>query len=180
MKIINFYASPGSGKTLISAAIFVELKKIFSAVEINYEYAKRLVYEERNSILQNNQLYIFAKQEKLFHDLKNKKIEYCITDSPLLLSIIYNNPEHLNQEIFENLVLDVYRRYENINIFIERNPKFGHDPNGRIQKTLEEATKLDTQILDMFKNFNISYHSVKNDKDITENILEIVLKDRMN
>lgn len=178
MKVINFYASPGSGKTLISASIFVELKKIFSNVEINLEYAKILIDENRLSVLQDNQLYVFAKQEKRLHDLLDKNIDYVITDSPILLSTIYNNPEKLDQEIFERLAFHVYNKYENINFFLRRNSNYGHDPRGR-RHSLEESIELDERILKMLNENNIPYYEIYNDQKAISKIMEVILKEHM-
>lgn len=179
MKVINFYAGPCTGKTTIAAAVFVELKKIFSNVEINLEYARKLIAEDRTNLLQSNQLYVFAKQEKLLHDLMHKNVEYIITDSPILLSTVYNNPELLDQDIFERLAFHIYEKYNNINFYINRNPEYGFDPRGRMQCSVGECVDIDVKIKSMLEGHHISFYELTNNKSIVDEIVEIILKEHM-
>ena len=182
MKVINLYGGPGVGKSTTAAGIYVELKKMGVNVELRTEYAKDLLYEQREAVLKSDQLYILAKQHRRLFTLKDKGLDYVITDSPILLSTIYNTmiEEPLKIETFNDLVLDLYSRYDNIDIFIERNLKeFGYNPNGRTQTDVEEAKKIDEHVVKMLKDFNIRFTSIKNNKKITDKIIEIILSERL-
>lgn len=179
MKVINFYAAPGCGKTTLAAMVFAELKKIFSAVEINLEYARILINEGRTSILEDNQLYIFTKQEKVLRDFKRQGIEYVVTDSPLILSSIYNNPDSLDQNIFDALIMDLYHRYDNLNFYFQRNPSFGYDSRCRIQKSQEEADLIDQKIVEKLNQFQIPYFTIENKKNTVDKIIEVILQEKM-
>lgn len=174
MRIINFYGSPGVGKTTLAAAVFVELKKIFSAVEINFEYAKILLDENRISVLKDNQLYVFAKQEKRFHDLRNKGVDYVVTDSPLILSSIYNDPKSLDPEIFDNLIMDIYNRYDNLNFLINRNRGYKYDTIGR-RHSFAESLELDKKIRDKLDSLQIPYFEVANNQKAVDKVMEQIL-----
>jgi len=88
MLVINIFGGPGVGKSTLAAEVFAHFKKNKLNIELVTEYAKDLVWEERNNILKD-QLYILAKQNRRLERLRNKGIDVVVTDSPLLLGKIY-------------------------------------------------------------------------------------------
>jgi predicted ATPase len=60
LKVINLYGGPGTGKSTTAAALFALMKREGYNVELVTEFAKDLVWTERNKEL-GDQIYIFGK-----------------------------------------------------------------------------------------------------------------------
>lgn len=138
MKIINLFGGPGCGKSTTAAGLFYRMKHAGIRVELVTEYAKDIVWADRHKEL-DDQLYITAKQyHRLF--LLKEKVHYCITDSPLLLSLIYNRTMPSS---FIPFVKDIFHEYDNMAVILKRTKPymlFGRN------QTEEEAKALDDQI----------------------------------
>ena len=147
--VISLFSGPGVGKSTTCAAIFVELKKKNINCDMALEYAKILTHEEAFNKL-NNQIYIFGKQHHSTYRLLNK-VDVVITDSPLLLSIIYDKE---NNQKLRDLVLYEFSQLNTINFFLKR--KFDFDPKGRTQSE-KESIKLDNKILDLLNDNDIEF-----------------------
>ena len=86
--VINIFGGPGVGKSTLASKLFYELKTRNINVELASEWIKNKIFEG-SMYPRYDQLYTFAKQNKLLRQLEGK-VEYIISDSPLLLSMIYN------------------------------------------------------------------------------------------
>lgn len=159
--IVNFFGGPGTGKSTNSAALFAELKKRGVNTELAPEYAKDCVWEDRLATLEN-QLYIFGKQHHRIHRLINK-VDIVITDSPLLLSIIYNSATDDRGQNLNALVLSVFREMNNINFFIRRTRPF--QALGRIH-TEEQSREIDTTIRKLLIENEIPYSIIDPSADV--------------
>ena len=135
-------------------------------VELVREFVKDSVYEGRD--LSDDQLYIFAKQHRRMHILKNK-VDWVITDSPLLLSAVYAPNNYL--ENFIPLVLEAYHHYDNINFLIVRDENKPYEEYGRTQ-TLEEAKEIDEKSKKLMIDNRMPYYSIE--KDAVEEIFRII------
>lgn len=173
MKVINIYGGPGTGKSTVAAEVFVAHKKSGYDVELIPEYAKSMVYEKRFNILGEDQLYILAKQHRCIYRLLDQPMDYVIVDSPIINSAAYNLHTNLNQDILNLLVRELDRKYDNINIFLERNPDYGYNPNGRLQSTTEEADQKADDIRQRLAHFNIDYTTMINDEHTVEKICKL-------
>jgi tRNA uridine 5-carbamoylmethylation protein Kti12 len=171
MKLINFYGGPGSGKSSIAASLFGYMKSKHYNVELVTEYAKDKVYENSLNIL-NNQVYIFGKQFQRIFRLEDNNIDYVILDSPLLLSIVYNQINGGKFTNLNSLVHEIYERYYNINFYLYRNVNYNN--SGRLQ-TEDEAKGVDQMIQDLFDLYDIDHHKIFNDLNM-ESLLKFVLK----
>ena len=168
-QIINLFGGPGTGKSTIAALVFGELKKKGYEIELVTEYAKDKVWEESYKTLEN-QIYVFGKQLHRIWRVKNK-VNFIITDSPILLSIIYDKEKNDN---LKRLVLDVHNNFNNINILIKRDTIY--NPNGRFQNEIE-AKLIDKQIINLLKNNSIDFHEI-NITNAVEEIINIITKKR--
>jgi adenylate kinase family enzyme len=154
--IINLFAGPGSGKSTTCAGLFSKLKLAGINCEMALEYAKELVWENNLETL-DDQIYVFAQQLHRINILKDK-VDVIITDSPLLLSIIYDKSKN---KIFKELVKEQFNNFDNLNYYVRRNSIY--NPKGRLE-TIDEAVDKDVEILELLDDNHISYRSVdKND-----------------
>lgn len=165
MRVINFFGGPGSGKSTASAGLFYIMKKNFMNVELVTEFAKDLVYEN-NRLALSEQNYVFANQNYRLFRLSDK-VDYVITDSPLLLSTFYASINYPNS--FYDFCLDVFNSYENINFFIERNHIYSKE--GRFQNE-EEADMISEAIKEYLKDNKIHYKIYKAGNDTPEEIFK--------
>ncbi|RWI06804.1 MAG: hypothetical protein EOQ89_03480 [Mesorhizobium sp.] len=145
MKVINLCAGPGAGKSTTAAGLFNIMKLKGFNCELVTEFAKDLTWEGRMNTL-SNQLYILAKQEARLARLEGK-VDYVVTDSPLLLGLVYVN-ERFRKAWFHNAVRGAFDLYDNVLFLLERTKPY--QPVGRNQ-TAQEAVLLDHFIADMLK-----------------------------
>lgn len=155
LKVINLYAGPGAGKSTTAAGLFYLMKLNKFKVELVTEFAKDKVYERHSELLED-QLYVFAKQQRRLKRLVGQ-VDWAITDSPLLLSILYNK-EYKN---LNPLILEEYEKYDNLNFLIGRVKAY--EPFGRLQ-TETEAKELDTKLINILEQYNIPSTLIEGDK----------------
>lgn len=166
MRIINCFAGPGTGKSSISAGLFYKMKLLEYKVELVQEYAKDMTYEKRSNILED-QLYVFAKQARRLERLKGH-VDYVITDSPLLLSIIYNT----KSKILNDLIEETYNSYNNMNFLLKRVKKY--QTYGRNQ-TEEEAKEIDLKVSKMLIEKKYWFYSIDANETAVDNILSRIV-----
>ena len=164
-KIINLFGAPGSGKSTIAAGLFFHMNMAGLNVELSSEYIKPKLFEE-NTYVFKDQLYCFAKQQKKLREL-NGKVDFVITDAPLLMSLIYNQTE---PELFNDLVLEYYNKYDNMNFLLKRNHVYHTE--GRKQ-TEHESDELGEQLETYLKKYNINYKTLPSNESMY-NILQIL------
>ena len=75
------------------AYIFSELKLAGVNAELVTEFAKDKVWEDSKGVFKS-QPYIFGKQNFRLERLR-EKVDVVVTDSPIFLSILYNNQKDL-------------------------------------------------------------------------------------
>lgn len=146
--VINLFGGPGVGKSTTAASIFAHLKKKGVDCELVTEYAKSRVWEEATKTL-DNQVYVFGKQFNKMYRLSNK-VECIITDSPIINSMLYNS----EFDNLDNLVMECFDKFDNINIFLKRNVDYNE--NGRMQ-TLKEAEDCDNRLKHILDKHSVEY-----------------------
>lgn len=166
LNLISLYGGPGSGKSSTAAGLFFEMKAAGYKVELVTEYAKDKVYEGHLGCLED-QIYIFAKQQRRLNRLIGE-VDWAITDSPLLLSILYNKDLSDN---FNKVVLEQYNRYNNYNFYINRIKEY--KSYGRTQ-TFNEAVELDYKMKQILYQYNIDHKIINGDYNAPRNILNII------
>ena len=173
--IINLFGGPGVGKSTIAAGLFYNMKKSGYNVEYVSEYAKDLTYEERYNILSKDQLYVFAKQHRKILRLKDK-VDFIITDSPLLLTIVYSgiNPSEVyNNDSFFKFVIDTNNKYKNLNIVLNRNFDYEYKEEGRTQ-TLKEAMNISYRLQKIVEKTTTSHKILKSDDETIIKIMNMI------
>ena len=152
--VVNFFAGPGAGKSTTATALFTLLKLHENIdCELVAEYAKDLVWEERQHTFEN-QHYIFSKQQHRIWRVANK-VDVVVTDSPMLLSNIYQRDN--TSDSFKKVVLEEFNKYNNLNFFIERRKRY--NPVGR-NETEEQAHEVDRVIRDYLSKNSVYYYPI--------------------
>lgn len=168
-KVINLYGGAGIGKSTLACKVFGMLKDKGLNVELVREYAKELVWADDMTTLEN-QCLVFEEQARR-QSILNGKVDYIITDSPLLLSIIYSPFHDLDEEIVEE-----YERYDNIEVLLERHKAY--NPQGRLQD-LEESKDVDEDIKHLLDcqaaNTGVPYKRFQNKAENAHLFIEEVL-----
>lgn len=169
--VVNLIAGSGAGKSTNSARLFSMLKDLGIETELVTEYVKDMIWEGRMGVFEC-QPYIFGKQLYRLQRVVDK-VDVIITDRPIFLDMIYD-PEQ--DEDFRKYILKKFNQFNNLNVYLNRVKPF--NPNGRNEKTLEEAKVYDNKVLDMLDKLDIDYIKVDGNengcKEILKNILKII------
>lgn len=176
-KIINLFSGPGAGKSSIAAGLLYELKKKHISCDAPYEFPKTLAWDENHLAIQD-QLYVLANQHRGIVKSYGK-VDYIISDSPILLSLIYRNyykgveyPSTLYNESFDKMVLDTHSYYDNLNIVLKRSVGV-YNEKERYQN-LEKSIELDNMIQSKLDECNIPYIEINVDNNTVNNILNLL------
>ena len=167
MKVINLFGGPGIGKSTTAAGLFYYMKKLGMNVELVSEYAKDCVWEEAQFKMKD-QLYLLAKQNRKLERLRDK-VEYVITDSPLLLGHYYGTMYGNHPELVGPLTVDLFHTYDNINIELIRTKPY--NPVGRLGSE-NDARNSDIGINGLIRNYCDSWTTLSDDSELIDNILE--------
>ena len=163
MIVIDLIGKPCSGKSVLASKLFYELKIKGYNVELVTEYAKDLCYEE-NKFKINYQLQVFTEQLWRLKRLENK-VDIVISDTSLLLGLIYSTEKN---PYFNDLLLWEYKNIKHLTYFIQNN--FTYQESGRFHN-YEESLKVESSIIDMFKQYDINHTVLKEDH------IDIILND---
>jgi len=158
-RVINFYGGPCSGKSTAAAGLFYKMKLLGYSVELTDEFAKECVWEGNIPMLKD-QLWILAHQHRKILRLADK-VDYVITDSPVLLSPIYREVYEgpLYSDLIDRLALECYNMYDNMNFMLSR-PRENFEQDGRAQDEVQ-SVQIDLEIVDQFKRLNIPYTQIE-------------------
>lgn len=174
--VINLFGPPGSGKSTGAAFIFSELKQMGINAELVTEFAKDKTWEENKTAL-SCQEYVFGKQSYRLARCR-EDVDVIVTDSPLPLSIIYNENPALGEH-FNKVVLNVFNTYENFNYYVQRVKPY--NPKGRNQ-TEAESDALGQPIKDLLNTSNIRYGVIEGNKEgyykIINEVVNLFSRDR--
>lgn len=167
MKVINLMAGPGTGKSTTAAGLFHFMKLEDYRVELVTEYIKTMAYEGRKEIF-SDQVYIFGKQQRRQHILRNQ-VDWIVTDSPLILSGVYA-PENYFPS-FEKLVMEAFNSYNNHNFFLKRVKTYHRYGRGQ---TEEEARAIDVRVLEFLYKWKIPFTELPADRHILTKIMQVL------
>lgn len=158
-RVINFYGGPCSGKSTAAAGLFYKMKLLGYSVELTDEFAKECVWEDNVPMLRD-QLWILAHQHRKILRLVGK-VDYVITDSPVLLSPIYREVygTPLYSDAIDKLALECYNMYDNVNFMLSR-PRENFETDGRAQNEIQSVA-IDLEILNQFRTLGINYTQIE-------------------
>jgi len=166
--IVNFFGGPCVGKTTLAAGLFYELKRNEIEVEFAMEECKKFVWEKNWSIFEN-QLYIFGLEHQKLFRLCQNEIDVVITDSPILLSLVYDiqtNPNipdrHVTYDEFRrDFYINEFQKFKNLNFLIKRTETNFSKIGRRIDHdTLAINKQFDLRIERILEMVDPNYHSV--------------------
>lgn len=141
MVVVNLFGAPCSGKSATMARLFSAMKAAGFNVEMAPEVVKDAVYANDSYIL-HDQVLAFALQRKKLKQMEDK-VDYVITDAPLLLSNIYGDKQTSS---FYDLVFEEFYSFDNVNFLL--NCDFPYKQTGRIEdEAAAVAIKKDIQYL---------------------------------
>lgn len=168
--VVNLFAGPGAGKTVMAMSLVVELKKQGIHAEYVSEVAKGCVYRLDNYRLPKEDAKAaadlisgrFYDQVELLQEQKyqldifagSTQVDVVITDSPLVLSAAYLKDDDM-RPVFEDMVKDEALKYHNINYFIHRNTT-EFEAEGRIH-TLAQSVEKDKEVKDLLNRLGQRY-----------------------
>lgn len=150
--VINLFGEPSAGKSTAAMDITARLKRKGINAEYVSEFAKDKVYENNGEVFKH-QAYLFGKQSFKMGRVRDK-VQVIVVDSPLILSIVYNNDRTLGED-FNKTVLNVFNSYANRNFLLTR--KHTYEDEGRLQNE-KEALEVRKQIIRALDTMNISYN----------------------
>lgn len=152
--VISAFGGPGSGKTVACMDICQQLKKHGYNAEYVSEVPKDYVYDEQYHLLDGTaeHQYDMLKKQLERVDRYIGKVDFVVTDSPVLLNGIYNRQQ---TKQYESLLLGLHNHYNNFVFFVERDAE-QFQQEGRIHD-LQESKEKDLQIQGLLKANHIYY-----------------------
>jgi hypothetical protein len=162
--IVNFLSGPGAGKSTMCGGLFKKLKSNNYNVEYIQEFAKTLTWE-KNFLALSNQMYVSGVQSYTQNMLLGQ-VQAVLTDSPLLLGIMYYKEENkVIRDAFRTFLIETFKAQNNITFFIDRTHPYV--PIGRLSD-VEKAREIDNQIRYVLDFNKIPYEIVLSEDESLE------------
>jgi nicotinamide riboside kinase len=158
MKVINVWGGPGSGKSTTAAGLFATMKIKGHKVELVTEFAKDLTYK-KDFITLSNQLAVLGEQDHRLRRLEGH-VDYVITDSPLLLSIVYSQGIY-SEQWFRRAVWGAFCTYDNTNFLLKRVKPYSE--YGRNQ-TEDQAKDIDMVLRRLLDAYGVDFDQIEGDE----------------
>ena len=171
MRVVNFLAGPGAGKSTAATGLFSELKRRGVNCEYIPEFAKDAAWEDRGKKFFAAQQYIYGEQSWRQDRVKDD-VDIMITDSPLIMAFVYM-PDKFPIPSLKKAMMEDFNRYDNLNIFLRRSTKF--NPSGRKQVE-KESVKLDGDILEMLGEKNVEYSMIDIGITTSYQVIELMIE----
>lgn len=153
----------------MAAALFADLKKRGFNAELVTEYAKDKVWEHNDTVF-SNQVYILGKQSYRVSRVAGQ-VDVIITDSPILLSTIYNPDPEIQNEL-EALTVKMFNQYNNLNIVLKRT--FPYQKEGRMHSE-EQSSEIYQKIIECLNQNGIGYSVFDNKDDTQQTLMDIIV-----
>lgn len=156
--LIQIFGGPSAGKSVMAADLYSIMSRSsrFTTVELVQEYAKELVWQERFDELKCQKLVTNGQISKLMP--LNGKVDYLITDSPLLLGLVYAEDQ---KEVEDDILLNMARFDRVLSVFIDRGDSV-FQTQGRVHNH-QQSIEIDKKIKDMLKAYDYDFVIVNRD-----------------
>lgn len=171
-KIINIFAGPGAGKSMFCMETLAELKKLGCVKGFTAEYVSEAAKEyvwTGSPIMDGSEVHQLILLGEQLHKIErlNNNVDLIISDSPLLLNILYNKELKYS---YEEMVLRVFKKYNSKNYFLNRDLTVPYETAGRLQ-TLEQAIAADKKIKRLLSKHSIPFKEIDySPKEVAEEI----------
>ncbi len=177
MLVINLLGEPGVGKSVTASGLFYYFAIHQYKAEIVNEVAKGYAWEtpkdEKGTILLHpifgQQIFLLGQQNRVLERLNGKR-DIAIMECPLIMTAIYQ-PENYFKS-FNDLVLEQFNVYQNVNILLERNHHF--DKDGRVHDE-KEAKEVREKLIGFLEKHHIPYKKMTTNPNIHQEIYEYVV-----
>lgn len=169
MYVINLFGAPGAGKSTGATYIFSQLKMKGINAEYVSEFPKDKVWEESKEAFKN-QAYLFGNQYFRISRCKDK-VDVIVTDSPLPLSLLYNQDANLGED-FNKVVMKVFNSFNNLNYYINRTKPY--NPKGRLQNE-KESDELVSPLKNLLTINKIKYNEYNGELSDYNKIVEDII-----
>jgi thymidylate kinase len=173
--VINMLGGSGIGKSTTAAGLYHAMKSAGYNVELVREYVKNWAWDGKK-VGQYDQIYIFGKQARSEYMLYGK-VDYIVTDSPILLSPVYEKFYNDGDSMIETAAVKFLRKAENngithLNFVLNRTKEF--ISRGRYE-TEEQAKQIDAEVINFLNENNVDYYSLScDDSERIVNIMKVV------
>ncbi len=173
--VINLFGGSGLGKSTTAALIFGEMKLKGLHCELVREYVKewawagRKVKPEDQDTIYSNQL----ARERLYYG----KLDFVVTDSPLLLGPIYQKfytgDDPIKARVIQDMKNAVSEGVTYMNFLLLRNKEF--DTRGRYE-TEEQAKQVDIVVETYLRALELPFYTISsNDRARVDEIISTVI-----
>lgn len=167
------FAGPNHGKSGVAGGLLGIMKSHHMSVDIIAEKAREAILEGSSQV--KCQPLMFGTQLHRLERLRGKA-DYAITDSPLLLSTVYQRDFYPRS--FQKAVVEIFKTFDNVNIVLDL-PKgaaqtWDNDP-GRIHSEVESMS-LDFEIKDMLEELGLPFERYTLGPDTAKDIFEDLFK----
>lgn len=159
--VINLFGGPGCGKSTIAASLFSIMKKQGKHVELVREYCKYWVWHDRK-VREWDHLYLLGKQSA-YESMLYDKVDYVVTDSPLLLAGIYQELQSNGEHKYVGQAAKAFMKHAQSkgvlyqNYVLERNKPY--DQRGRWEDE-NEAARVDEFIRSYLAEAQVPFENI--------------------
>lgn len=174
--VINLLGGSGLGKSTTAALLFGELKNQGKCTELVREYIKEWAWQGRE-VGPFGQSITYGQQLDRESSLYNK-VEFIVTDSPLILYPVYQHHysghDAIKHSILQDLKMAKKMDVTHVYFLLTRNKPF--DARGRWE-TEEAAKKIDRKVKSFLVYHDINYILVDcPDQDRVQFIVDKIMK----
>ena len=178
--VINLFGAPNAGKSTLAAGLFYELKMQGKSVEMVREWVKNPIWEGKK-ITHEFDYKILGEHTEMERVLFNK-VDYIITDSPLILCAYYamkRNPMANFLPIVSSFINKAKNRnISYVNFMINPDLSIPYDEEGRIHSQ-EESRVIQEEMEKYIKSTGENFTSIHGEgRDRVQILLKEVLKQK--